>query len=365
MENRMNRLIEQLKKNDLDGAFITSTANVFYLSNFYTDPHERLVAVYIDQTNDPVLIVPALEMNDAKDAGWSFEMISYHDHENVWELFFNHLKTFDKLPQVIGIEYDHLIVDRHQALKNILPHAQFKNTTNILNDLRVIKSKQEYTLLKQAAALADFGVKTGIEAIREGISELEIVAKIEYELKKQGVQQMSFATTVISGTKTASPHGVPSQTTIEKGDLVLFDLGVVFEGYCSDITRTVAFHSITDEQRKIYETVLEAEEKAIAAVEIGRSVGELDKIARDHIAAAGYGEYFTHRLGHGIGIDVHEFPSMHGENTLPLAEGMAFTIEPGIYVPEAGGVRIEDMVFVTKKGGESLTEYPKDLQIIK
>lgn len=365
MENRMNRLIEQLKKNDLDGAFITSTANVFYLSNFYTDPHERLVAVYIDQTNDPVLIVPALEMNDAKDAGWSFEMISYHDHENVWELFFNHLKTFDKLPQAIGIEYDHLIVDRHQALKNILPQAQFKNATNILNDLRVIKSKQEYTLLKQAAALADFGVKTGIEAIREGISELEIVAKIEYELKKQGVQQMSFGTTVLSGAKTASPHGVPSQTTIKKGDLVLFDLGVVFEGYCSDITRTVAFHSITDEQKKIYETVLEAEEKAIAAVEIGRSVGELDKIARDHITATGYGEFFNHRLGHGIGIDVHEFPSMHGENTLPLAEGMAFTIEPGIYVPNDGGVRIEDMVFVTKKGGESLTTYPKELQIIK
>lgn len=364
MENRIHRIIEQLKANNLDSAFVTSIANVFYLSNFYTDPHERLVAVYIDLNNDPLLIVPAMEITDAKDAGWKYEIIGYHDHENVWELFLNHLKKSEGLPQSIGIEYDHLIVDRHEALKNIFRNAEFKNMTNILNDLRVIKSKQEYTLLKQAAALADFGVKTGVKAIREGISELDIVAKIEYELKKQGVQQMSFATTVISGTKTASPHGVPSQKTIEKGDLVLFDLGVVFEGYCSDITRTVAFHSITEQQRKIYETVLEAEEKAIATVEIGHSVGELDQVARNHITEAGYGEYFTHRLGHGIGIDVHEFPSMHGENTLPLAEGMCFTIEPGIYVPHVGGVRIEDMVFVTKKGGESLTTYPKELQII-
>src|SRR5690625_1269879 len=364
MENRIHQLIEQLKKNDLDSVFLTSIANVFYVSNFYTNPHERLVAVYIDQTNDPLLIVPAMEMNDAKNAGWKYQMIGYHDHENVWELIFNHLKNDDKLPSTIGVEYAHLNVERFHALKDIFPHIELKNVTNILNHLHVIKSKQEYTLLKQAASLADFGIKTGVEAIREGISELEIVAKIEYKLKKQGVQQMSFATTVITGAKTASPHGVPDKTTIDKGDLVLFDLGVVFEGYCSDITRTVAFHSVTEEQEKIYETVLTAEEKAITAVEIGRPVGELDKIARDHIATAGYGEYFTHRLGHGIGIDVHEFPSMHGENDLPLAEGMSFTIEPGIYVPNIGGVRIEDMVFVTAKGGETLTSYPKDLQIV-
>lgn len=365
MDNRKNKLVEQLKANNLDSVFITSIANVFYLSGFYTDPHERLVSVYIDQTNDPLLIVPEMEMQDAKDAGWTYDMIGYHDHENVWELFLNHLKSLDRLPESIGLEYDHLIVERLKALKAILPHAIFQNATDFLNDLRVIKSKQEYTLLKQAAALADLGVKTGIEAIREGISELEIIAKIEYELKKQGVQQMSFSTLVLSGAKTTSPHGVPGSTKIEKGDLVLFDLGVVYEGYCSDITRTVAYHSITDEQRNIYETVLAAEQKAIDAVEIGRSVGSLDKIARDHISQAGYGEYFTHRLGHGIGIDVHEYPSMHGENELPLAEGMAFTIEPGIYIPNAGGVRIEDMVFVTKNGGESLTTYPKELQVIK
>ena len=364
MENRINRFIEQLNENHLDASFITSIANVFYLSNFYTDPHERLVAVYIDPTSDPILILPAMEMHDAKNAGWSYEMIGYHDHENVWDLFYKHLQSLDQVPQTLGIEFNHLNVERYHALKDILPDVKLKNVTNLLNDLRVVKNKQEYTLLKKAASLADLGIKIGVESIREGVSELEIAATIEYELKKQGVQQMSFATTVISGEKTASPHGVPDQTTIQKGDLVLFDLGVVYEGYCSDITRTVAFHSITEKQQHIYETVLAAEEKAIAAANIGITAGKLDQIAREHISAAGYGEYFTHRLGHGIGIDVHEFPSLHGESDVELVEGMSFTIEPGIYLPGEGGVRIEDMVFITKNGAESLTTYPKKLQII-
>src|SRR5690625_4082269 len=124
MENRIHRIIEQLKANNLDSAFVTSIANVFYLSNFYTDPHERLVAVYIDLNNDPLLIVPAMEITDAKDAGWKYEIIGYHDHENVWELFLNHLKKSEGLPQSIGIEYDHLIVDRHEALKNIFRNAE-------------------------------------------------------------------------------------------------------------------------------------------------------------------------------------------------------------------------------------------------
>lgn len=364
MTNRLDSLIHELKRNDLDSIFVTSKANVYYLSGYYTDPHERVVAVYVSQSDDPVLIVPAMEVNDAKDAGWNYDMIGYHDHENVWELFLNHLNK-SKLPESMGLEHDHFTLERYESLKKILSTTHLKNATNILSNMRVIKSKQEYTLLKQAASLADFGVETGVNAIKEGISELDIIATIEYELKKQGVQEMSFSTMVLSGGKTASPHGTPDQTKIQKGDMVLFDLGVVFEGYCSDITRTVAYHSISDQQQQVYETVLKAEQKAIEACKVGVPVGKLDQIARDHIGKAGYGEYFTHRIGHGLGIDVHEYPSMHGENELPLQEGMCFTIEPGIYVPNVGGVRIEDMIFMTDKGAESLTTYPKELQIIK
>ncbi|MBT2216583.1 Xaa-Pro peptidase family protein [Virgibacillus dakarensis] len=365
MTNRIETLLAKMKEQDLDGMFVTSAANFYYLSNYYTDPHERVIGVYVSSFHDPLLIVPAMEKPDAKRAGWGFEILGYNDDENPWQLLRNFIDDAGNTPQSIGIEYDQITLERFQALQRILPQTSLVDAKEILADSRVIKSKKEYTLLKQAAQLADFGIETGINAIQEGVSELAIIAKIEYELKKQGIQGMSFSTMALSGAQTASPHGNPGMKTIEKGDLVLFDLGVIFEGYCSDITRTVAYKSITDEQKTIYNTVLQAEQKAIEASRIGTPVGKIDLTAREHIEQAGYGAYFTHRIGHGLGIETHEYPSMHSKNELALKEGMCFTIEPGIYVPNTGGVRIEDMIFMTAKGPEQLTKSPKKLQIIE
>ncbi|GAB3791929.1 M24 family metallopeptidase [Virgibacillus kimchii] len=365
MTNRIDQLLKKMKDDNVDSIFITSPANFYYVSNHLTDPHERLIGIYISQSRDPLLIVPALEREDAKSAGWKHEVISYLDHEDPWKLLSNQLRKDNEKPKVIGLEFDHLNLERYHKVKEMLPESAVTDIQEILASVRVIKSPDEYARLKQAAELADFGIETGIKSIEEGVSELEIIANIEYELKKQGIQQMSFQTMTLSGAKTASPHGTPTMKKIETGDMVLFDLGVVFEGYCSDITRTVAYKSITEDQRNIYETVLAAEKKAIEAAQIGTAVGKLDQTARDHIESAGYGEYFTHRIGHGLGIETHEYPSMHGNNTLALEAGMSFTIEPGIYVPGKGGVRIEDMVFMTEKGPEQLTKYPKELQIIE
>jgi len=364
MTKRINHLLEKMKENDLDSIFITSPANFYYVSNHLTDPHERLIGIYISQSHDPLLIVPALEKEDAKNAGWTYDIISYYDHENPWNLFADQLRKDNENPEVIGLEHDHLVLERFNAVKTVFPHAAITDVQEILASVRVIKTKDEYARLKQAAELADFGVDVGVKSIREGVSELEIIANIEYELKKQGIQQMSFQTMALSGAKTASPHGTPTMKKIEAGDMVLFDLGVVFEGYCSDITRTVAYKSITEEQQNIYETVLAAEKKAIETAQVGTEVGKLDQAARDHIKKAGYGDYFNHRIGHGLGIETHEYPSMHGNNKLAIEADMSFTIEPGIYVPGKGGVRIEDMVFTTEKGPELLTKYPKELQII-
>lgn len=365
MTNRINSLLEEMNKKNLDSTLVTSKSNLFYLSNYYTEPHERVIAVYVSKSLDPLLIVPAMEVNDAKAAGWNYEIIGYHDHEDPWDLFSAFLKRNEKVPSSIGLEYDQITLSRFDAIKQILPNTTISDAQDMLANLRVIKNKKEYTLLKQAASLADFGVKTGIKAIEEGVSELGIIATIEYELKKLGIQEMSFNTMAISGTKTSSPHGTPSMKKITAGDVVLFDLGVVFEGYCSDITRTVAYKSITEEQRNIYQTVLAAEEKAIEISKVGTPVGKVDEAARKHIEQAGYGEYFTHRIGHGLGIETHEYPSMHTNNNLPLKAGMCYTIEPGIYIPNTGGVRIEDMIFMTEKGPEVLTESPRELQIIE
>lgn len=364
MSNRIDQLLEKIKSYQMDSILITSPANVYYVSNYYTDPHERVIGVYLNPKHDPLLILPAMEASDAKAAGWTYDIVGYYDQENPWSLFLDYLKKHGNLPQSLGLEHDQITLERYHEISNILPHTQFLDAKELLASLRNIKNKKEYALLKQAAALADLGVEIGIKSIKEGITEVEIIATIEYELKKQGIMGMSFSTMTLSGTKTASPHGTPGSKKIEKGDLVMFDLGVIYEGYCSDITRTVAFHSISKEQEKIYNTVLAAQQKAIAASQIGTAVGEIDKAARKHIEAAGYGEYFNHRIGHGLGIETHEYPSMHGNNKLSLQAGMCYTIEPGIYVPNVGGVRIEDMIFTTDKGAEVLTKSPKDLQII-
>ena len=176
---------------------------------------------------------------------------------------------------------------------------------------------------------------------------------------------MSFDTIIVSGTKTASPHGIPGEKKIEKGDFVLFDLGVVYKGYCSDITRTIAFGEPTEEKRKIYETVKKAQQAAIDVSRPGTLAKDVDFAARSIIEEAGYGELFPHRIGHGLGISVHEFPSLTGTNEMPLEEGMVFTIEPGIYDPEVTGVRIEDDLYVTKDGVEVLTKFPKELKVVK
>ena len=207
-------------------------------------------------------------------------------------------------------------------------------------------------------------LKWDVHEIKEGKTELEIVAAIEYELKKKGITDMSFATMVLTGANGASPHGTPGQTKIQKGDFVLFDLGVIVDGYCSDITRTVAYGEINDKQKEIYDTVLKAQLAAIDASNPEVTCANVDLTARKIISDAGYGEYFPHRLGHGLGIGVHEYPSLTETNELQLEAGMVYTIEPGIYVPNVAGVRIEDDILVTKNGVEILTKFPKELQYI-
>lgn len=365
MEQRIGELVKWLKKENVSFAFITSTANIFYVSNFYTNPHERIAGVCLFQDEEPFLICPKMEMTAAKNAGWGYEIIGYDDTDNPWEFVQKAVQKRKIDVHTIAVEKGHLTFEHVEKLQTIFPNTSFKAIEEKLNELRLIKDENELAILREAAKLADFGVEVGISAIKEGKTELEIVAKIEYELKSKGIREMSFATMVLTGAKTALPHGVPNLEIIEKGEFVLFDLGVVLDGYCSDITRTVAYHSVTDQQREIYETVLKAQLVAVQESKPGVEIGKVDHIARDIISEAGYGEFFTHRIGHGLGIDVHEFPSLHSANQDFLKTGMTFTIEPGIYVPNVGGVRIEDDIYIAENGRVVLTKYPKELQIIK
>ncbi|MFT4415163.1 M24 family metallopeptidase [Fredinandcohnia humi] len=363
MNQRLQQLSSWLKEKDIPCSFITSTPNVFYLTNFYTEPHERLLGLFVFQQEEPILICPKMEVAQAKNAGWQYDIIGFSDTDNPWELIHRTLSQRNFKASKVALEKEHLTVDRFERMRELFPTAEFVSAEEKLHMLRMIKEDKEVSILREAAKLADYGVEIGVSALAEGKSELDVLATIEFELKKKGIRQMSFDTMVLTGLKTAAPHGKPGLDKISKGDLVLFDLGVVLDGYCSDITRTVAFGKVSEKQKEVYNTVLKAQLAAVNACKPGRRVGDIDRTARTIISEAGYGEYFTHRIGHGLGIDVHEFPSMNENNDMLLQKGMSFTIEPGIYVPEIGGVRIEDDMIITSDGAETLTSFPKELII--
>lgn len=360
---KLQQLQNYLKENNINAAFVTMPDNVFYFSGFESDPHERLLGVMVFQDAEPFLVCPQMEVPDAVAAGWPFEVIGHLDTENAWDKVAQNVAKRGVTVNSLAIEKSHLTVERLEELAAHYPDAQFERLDDQINSMRAVKSEEELEKMRKAAELADYAVQVGCDALAEGKTELEVLNEIESAVKAKGYS-MSFETMVLAGEKSASPHGVPGDRKIKRGDMVLFDLGIIYEGYCSDITRTVAFGEVSDAQRTIYQTVLKANEDAIAAVKPGVRAMELDKIARDVIADAGYGDYFPHRLGHGLGISVHEFPGITGVNELPMQEGMVFTIEPGIYKADVTGVRIEDDVVVTKDGVEVLTKFPKELLVI-
>ncbi|MFV8828098.1 M24 family metallopeptidase [Alkalihalobacterium sp. APHAB7] len=365
MNKRLEDLANWVKENNYTYAFIQSKYNVFYLSNFRSEPHERLLGLVIFPESEPFLICPNMERESVKASGWKGEIVGYNDSDNVWEVFQKAVKQRVSEVETIAIEKEVLSYGRSEQLLSLFPEAKFVSADQKLRTLRMIKDEMEISILREAAKLADFGVEVGVHEISKGKNEMEIIASIEYELKKKGIREMSFSTMVLSGAKSAEPHGHPGLKEIASGDFVLFDLGVIYEGYCSDITRTVAYQTVTDQQKFIYETVLQAQNLSLSISNPGTRIGDIDTIARDYINDAGYGDYFTHRIGHGLGIEVHEFPSMNENNGDYLYSGMVYTIEPGIYVPQIGGVRIEDDVLITEEGSECLTAFPKNLQIIK
>lgn len=362
---QVERIQSFLKSNNIDAAFITSPDNVFYFTGFRSNPHERLLGVLIFKDAVPFIICPQMEVPDALATGWTGDIVGHQDTENAWDTVVQTIQNKVGVINSLAIEKAHLTVERQEAILERIPAIQISRIDEAINKLRVIKTEDELVNMRKAAELADFAIEVGCKEIAEGKTELEILNAIENAVKEKGGYQMSFDTMVLSGPKTASPHGNPGDRKIQKGDFILFDLGVVYNGYCSDITRTVSFGEPTEEKREVYETVRRAEEAAVNAVKPGVTAMELDKIARDVITDAGYGEYFTHRLGHGLGISVHEFPSITGVNEMELETGMVFTIEPGIYHPDITGVRIEDDVVVTENGVEVLTKFPKELIVLK
>lgn len=366
MNQHLQALQTWVEQHHLDLAYISNPVNINYFTGFDSDPEERITGLFVFPGHEPFLFVPALSIEGVKKANWSFDVFGYLDHENPFALIADHIKAINPNPTKWGLEKDDLAVFKYEAVMHEFPQATFpEDASRFIETLKLIKTPDEIAIMVEAGHQADRAFAAGFAALRAGISEQEVVAEIEYAMMKEGVMHMSFDTIVQAGMDAADPHGGPEKTQVQANDLVLFDLGTNNRGYMSDATRTVAFgRDLNDKQKDIYKVCLEAQLTAQAAVRPGMRAFELDKIARDIIEKAGYGEYFNHRLGHGIGMSTHEFPSIMEGNEMELKPGMCFSIEPGIYIPGVAGVRIEDCVHVTETGAEPFTHTSKELTFI-
>ena len=245
--------------------------------------------------------------------------------------------------------------------KEVYPSDELENT---LHTLRLVKNDYEIYCIIKAQRMDEKAFEETLNFIREGVTETQIAAELEYRMKLAGSEMVSFETIAVSGEKSSMPHGVPTDRVVKSGEFITMDFGAVYKGYHSDMTRTVAVGFATDEMQKVYNTVLSANLAAIDAVREGIKASEIDLAARNIIKIAGYGEYFIHSTGHGVGLEIHEAPTVSFKNEKNLLQGQVITIEPGIYLEGKFGVRIEDMVVVTKNGCNNLTKAPKSLIII-
>jgi Xaa-Pro aminopeptidase len=258
-----------------------------------------------------------------------------------------------------------LTVAQLRAIEKVF-HRTLKPIPEIVSSLRMIKSPEEVERIRAASELAEGVLQDLLETFREGMTETELAARFEYELKRRGADGAAFDTIALFGPRSSMPHGRPGNVPLKSGDLVLLDLGCRKHGYCSDLTRTYVFGTIPGAWfDEIYTVTLAAQRAALDQVRSGVACRDLDAVARTIIAEAGYGKHFGHGLGHAVGIEIHENPRLGAESDAVLQAGMVVTIEPGIYLPGRGGVRIEDLVVVTEEGCDVLTRTPKELQVLK
>ena len=353
MKNRIKKLRNILQKENLDALLVTSLPHVRYLCGY-------------SGTNGMILISPEISvfLTDFRYQKQAKEQVKD------LKVVIAQRDLFTSLPDIallkgkrikMGFEAEHLSCKVYQRLKSLLPECLLVPTEKVVETLTIKKDKSEIEKIKKAISITDRVFSEILDFIKPGVRELELSAEMEYKMKRYGSSTPYFETIVASGKRAALPHGVASSKKIGKNEFVTMDFGAVFDGYTADMTRTVVVGKANKKQREVYNIVLKAQTRAISKVKSRMKACDLDRTAREVIKKAGYGKYFGHGLGHGIGILIHDNPAVNSTNQQLLEPGMVVTIEPGIYIPNWGGVRIEDDVLITQRGCEILTTSEKKL----
>ena len=354
---RLKRVTEEMKNQGIEQMVITNPYSIHYLTGHYEEPYERFWAFYLNQKGEHCLIANRLFTLDEVSGT---EILWYEDGEDGVEA----LNTRVDHQKPLGVD-DGMTAKFLLRLMELEAAPEYKLSSCCMDTVRAHKDKDEREKMKHVSAVNDAAMAEFKKLIQPGVSEKEIVDQMLSIYKRLGGEKFSFNPSVGFGANAANGHHEPDDTVLKYGDSVLFDVGCVADGYCSDMTRTFFFGEVSEDHRRVYETVLKAQEAAEAAVHPGVPLKDIDRIARDIITEAGYGPYFTHRLGHFIGREVHEKGEVSSATSLVAEPGMVFSIEPGIYLPNDVGVRIEDLVLVTEDGAEILNHYTKELQIIE
>lgn len=353
--NRVNALKHKaFEQRNFDGFLVTNSKNMLYLSNT-----EGASCILISKKGQNTIYVYSVNYEGVKADGQGFNIELVKRGENFMEKAAKQAKACG----VKKLAVDALGVEGYRELmKNLRGNTRLKIRNNLVSDIRKVKDEQELELMRKAGELTAIGMKAAQETIRLGVKEIEVAAEIEYAMRKKCSWGTAFESSVASGVRSAFPHGGCTEREIRNGDLVVVDIGAVYQHYCSDMTRTFVAGKPSAKQQKIYEIVKTAHDRAHEAIKPKAKAKDVDTAARKAIEKAGYGEYFVHGLGHGVGLEVHEAPTLNQSSKDKLAVGNVVTNEPGIYLVGFGGIRIEDSELVRKRGAERLTRGPYTLE---
>ena len=348
---RLERLLKKISAETVDAILIYKPENVYYFSGFNGDSTILFVS-----KNFCKLITDGRYTEQAARQAKNFEVIK--QTEGLFSKLADEVKN--SAVKVLGFEGNFFTFDEHANLKEKLPNVELKSVE--VDSLRQIKDAAEISCISQACAIADKAFAEVLKFIKAGMREFEVAAELEYFMRKFGSERAAFDTIVASGIRGSLPHGRASEKIIESGELVTIDFGAVYKGYHSDMTRTICVGKASTRQREIYNAVLDAQIYGLEIIKAGLGGKAIDEKVRERLKNLGYGEYFVHGLGHSLGLEIHEEPRLSPRsNCESLEVNMLVTDEPGVYIPNFGGVRIEDTVLVTDNGAETLTKSPKNL----
>ena len=363
---RLKNISSALAESDLDALALNPGFSLLFASGLHFHLMERPTVAFFAADGRIAIVLPELETAKLENLSYEIKAFPYGENPKTWTgVFRNAINYLNLDGKKIGVEPLSMRIFEYRYLQVSAPHATFPDATETIASLRIIKGAQEIASTRKAVQIAEAALEATLPKIKIGVSEKAIASELVSQLLKNGSETpLPFQPIVSGGANSANPHATPSERKLREGDLLVIDWGARYQNYVSDITRTFAIGEIDEEYRNIHEIVQKANEAGRAAAKPGLPAKVVDIAARRVIEDAGYGAYFTHRTGHGIGMEGHEAPYMRDDNERILEIGMAFTVEPGIYLPNRNGVRVEDDMVITEDGAESLSTLPREIRVL-